>query len=190
MPESASVTDLGELVRRARTGDNDAWTCLVTRFRGLPSAIARGFRLAGWEVEDVEQTTWLRLFESIDRLRNPERLAGWLATTARRECLRLLRAASREAPTDDLVARADDTGRFPAPEDDLIATEARTVVETAVHALPDRHRRLLEALMTAPNPSYTEVARSLDMPVGSIGPTRARGIDRLRRDPHVVALAS
>jgi RNA polymerase sigma factor (sigma-70 family) len=190
MPESASVADLGDLVQRARAGDNDAWIRLITRFRGLPSAIARGFRLAGWQAEDVEQTTWLRLFESIDRVRNPERLPGWLATTARRECLHLLRNAAREAPTDDLTARADDSGRFPAPEDDLLSSEARSIVTTAVHALPDHHRRLLETLLTAPDSSYTEVARSLDMPVGSIGPTRARGIDRLRHDPQIMALAS
>jgi RNA polymerase sigma factor (sigma-70 family) len=190
MSKSASVADIGDLVRRARAGDSDAWTRLITRFRGLPAAIARNFRLTGWEAEDVEQTTWLRLFESIDRLRNPERLPGWLATTARRECLHLLRSASRETPTEDLITRADDTGRFPAPGDDLMAAEVRTIVTTAVHALPDHHCRLLETLLASPNQSYTDVARSLDMPVGSIGPTRARGIDRLRRDPQVMALAS
>jgi RNA polymerase sigma factor (sigma-70 family) len=190
MSEPAAVADIGDLVRRARAGDDDAWARLITRFRGLPAAIAHGFRLTGWEAEDVEQTTWLRLFESIDRLRNPERLPGWLATTARRECLQLLRSAAREAPTEDLVTRPDDTCRFPAPGDDLIAAEARTVVTSAVHALPDHHRRLLETLLAAPNQSYTDVARRLDMPVGSIGPTRARGIDRLRRNPHVMALAS
>ena len=187
---ATTIADVGDLVRRARAGDNEAWARLITRFRGLPAGIARSFRLTGWEAEDVEQTTWLRLFESLDRLRSPERLPGWLATTARRECLRLLRSASREAPSDDLTTRVDDTGRFPAPGDELMAAEARTAVTTAVHALPDHHRRLLETLLTSPSPSYTDVAESLDMPVGSIGPTRARGIDRLRRHPQILALAS
>ena len=182
--------DVGDLVRRARAGDHAAWTRLVTRFHGLINATGRSFRLTHSDIEDVEQNTWLRLFESIDRLRQPESLPGWLATTARRECLRLLRTAGREAPTEDVLGCVDDTGRLPAPGDDLMVTEQRTVLWSAVHGLPDRPRRLLGTLLTSPAPSYEEVARSLDMPVGSLGPTRARGIDRLRRDPQIMALAS
>jgi RNA polymerase sigma factor (sigma-70 family) len=190
MTESTSAEHISDLVQRARAGDDDAWATLITRFRGLPSAIARSHRLTGWDVEDVEQTTWLRLFESINRIRNPERLPGWLATTARRECLRLLRSASREALTDDTVTRADDTGRFGVPGDDLIAGEARTIVRTAVQALPGSHRRLLQTLLASPDSTYADVSRSLDMPLGSIGSTRARGIDGLRQDPQVMALAT
>ena len=189
MAESISAEHISDLVQRARAGDDDAWTALITRFRGLPSAIARSYRLTGYDVEDVEQTTWLRLFESIDRLRSPERLPGWLATTARRECLHLLRSGSREALTDD-ITRADDTGRFDDPGDELIAGEVRTIVRNAVQTLPDSPRRLLETLLASPDSTYADVSRSLDMPQGSIGPTRARGIDRLRKDPHVMALAS
>ena len=190
MTESTSAEHISDLVERARDGDDDAWAALITRFRGLPSAIARSHRLTGWDVEDVEQTTWLRLFESINRVRDPERLPGWLATTARRESLHLLRSASRETLADDMVTRADDTGRFGVPGDDLIAGEARTIVRTAVHALQGRHRRLLETMLASPDSTYADVSRSLDMPMGSIGPTRARGIDRLREDPQVRALAS
>lgn len=181
--------DIAELVRRARAGDNGAWNRLIARFDGMLATIARSYRLTASDIEDVGQITWMRLFESLDRLRQPESLPGWLATTARRECLRLLRAASHEAPSDQVETRVDDTLALPPPGDDLITREEQAVLWDAVHELPDHHQRLLEALLTSPSPSYTDIARSLHMPVGSIGPTRARGIDRLRRNPQVMALA-
>jgi RNA polymerase sigma factor (sigma-70 family) len=178
------------LVRRARSGDRDAWEELVGRFKGLVVAIARSFRLAPDDAADVLQQTWLRLFESIDRVREPERLAAWIATTARRECLRLLRNAGREDATGDVDGRGDGTGAFPAPDEELISAQERTAVQAAVRALPDRHRRLMTVLMATTRPSYVAVAETLEMPIGSIGPTRMRAIERLRRDPHVMALAS
>lgn len=179
---------LQELVRRARGGDDRAWEELVERFRGLVAAITRGFRLSPSDAADVSQTTWLRLFESIDRVREPERLAAWIGTTVRRECLRVLRAAARELPTDQ-VERGEVSPSFDVPGQQLLATEARATVQDAVAGLSDRHRRLLTALFAAPRPSYARVADQLDMPVGSIGPTRQRAVERLQRDPRVLALA-
>lgn len=178
------------LVSRARSGDRDAWEDLVRRFRGLVVAVTRSFRLAPEDAADVVQQTWLRLFESIDRVREPERLAAWIATTARRECLRLLRVGGREDPTEDIERHGDGTGQFPAPGQELISAQERSMVQAAVQALPDRHRRLMTVLMATTRPSYMAVAETLDMPVGSIGPTRMRAIERLRRDPQVLALAS
>lgn len=180
--------ELVDLVRRARAGDDDAWEELVDRFRGLIAAITRSFRLAPGDAADVAQTTWLRLFESIDRVREPDRLAAWIGTTARRECLRLLRLSAREQPTEEPV-RDEETPTFAAPGRELITAEERAVLWSAVHALPDRHRRLMSVLLATPTPSYATVAAALDMPVGSIGPTRIRALERLRRDPHVLALA-
>jgi RNA polymerase sigma factor (sigma-70 family) len=189
MADRDIADDLVELVRRARAGDDGAWALLVNRFRGLLASIARSYRLANSDVEDVVQNTWLRLYESIDRLRQPESLPGWLTTTARRESMRLLRMSKREAPSDEMAAYTDTSGRVPAPGDELLHDEEHAVLWAAVQDLPRSHRRLLTTLMTAPSPAYVDVARELDMPVGSIGPTRARGIDRLRRDPQVAALA-
>lgn len=189
MPERDLADDLVELVLRARAGDDGAWALLVRRFRGLLASIARSYRLANSDVEDVVQTTWLRLYESIDRLRQPESLPGWLTTTARRESVRLLRMSTRAAPTEQMAVYADSSGRLPGPGEELLDSEEHAVLWAAVHELPEPHRRLLLALMTAPSPAYADVARALDMPVGSIGPTRARGIDRLRRNPQVAALA-
>ena len=179
--------DLTELVMRARAGDDTAWALLVDRFRGLLAAIGHAYRLTSSDIDDVVQTTWLRLFESIGRLRHPERLPGWLVTTARRECLRQLRATTREALSDDMGAHPDN--RTPGPGDELLAREEHDLLHAAVSDLPERHRRLLLTLMAAPQPAYEDVARELDMPIGSIGPTRARGIDRLRRHPRMAALA-
>jgi RNA polymerase sigma factor (sigma-70 family) len=180
---------LHELVDRARGGDDRAWEEIVERFRGLVAAITRGFRLSSSDAADVAQTTWLRLFESIHRVRDPERLAAWIGTTARRECLRVLRSASRELPTDQ-VDRGEPTPCYEIPGQQLLSAEPAAAVRTAVAGLPDRHRRLLAALFTTPRPSYATVAERLDMPVGSIGPTRQRAVERLQRDPRVLALAS
>lgn len=182
-------SDLAELVQRARDGEASAWEELVPRFRGLVAAISRSFSLTGADAEDVAQTTWLRLYESIGSIRQPERLAAWIGTTARRECLRLLRTAARELPAESLEG-TEDSHSFAAPDQVVLATEELATVRAAVHALPDRHRRLIGVLASAPTPSYSAVAESLDMPIGSIGPTRGRAIDRLRRAPEILALAS
>ena len=119
-------------------------------------------------------------------VREPERLAAWIARTTRRECLRLLLVGGREEPTEDIARHGDGTGQVPAPGQELISAQERSTVQ----ALPDRHRRLMTVLMATTRPSYMAVAETLDMPVGSTGPTRMRAIERLRRDPQVLALAS
>ncbi len=182
-------TELVVLVQRARDGEADAWDDLVLQFRGLVAAITRSFRIPPADADDVAQTTWLRLFESLDTVRQPERLAAWISTTTRRECMRVLKAATRELPTDD-IERTGESRSFAAPDQEVIAVEERTALRAAVDALPDRHRRLMGVLTALPAPSYSAVADTLDMPVGSIGPTRGRAIDRLRRDPQLLALAS
>src|SRR5436190_14278705 len=106
--------DLDELIRAAARGDQNAWTELVGRFERLVWATARAHRLSRADAADVAQTTWLRLVENLDRIREPDRVGAWLATTARHESLRLLRRGVREQPVDD----AD---LFEAPDDD--ATE-------------------------------------------------------------------
>jgi RNA polymerase sigma factor (sigma-70 family) len=178
---------VANLVMQARAGERDAWEELITRFDGLIVGIARSFRLNCDDVADVAQTTWLRVFESVDRIRQPERIGAWIATTARRECLRLLRMAGRERPTEDVDIH-ESAPAFATPGEQLIDAEERAAVRAAVAGLPDRHQRLMGLLMAHGRPSYARVARTLDMPVGSIGPTRMRAIDRLRNDPNVIAI--
>lgn len=183
------ATELVELVDRARAGAAHAWEELVSWFRRLVAAITRSFRLGADNADDVTQTTWLRLYESIDRVREPDRLAAWIATIARRECVRVRRSATRELPSDGMDGRHESRS-FDPPGQELIGAEHRAMLWKAVRALPEAHRRLMTSLMASPTPSYADVASILDMPVGGIGPTRGRAIRQLHRDPHILALAS
>lgn len=171
--------DLGRVVRAAADGDREAWNALVVRFNGLIWGIARAHRLGNADAADVVQTTWLRLVEHLDTIRNPEGVGAWLATTARHECLRVLRVGQRHVLTDgfDLTERATD----PAVDARLLTGERDATIWRAFSELGERCRRLLRILGADPAPSYEEVGAAMDMPIGSIGPTRARCLEQLRR---------
>ena len=170
----------GELVRRAARQDADAWGRLVERHTGLIWSIARQYRLREADAADVVQTTWLRLLEHLDRLHDEERVASWLATTARRECLRVVAGTRRTIPTDGDAAVFESLASEDCSLDQLIAQEDADEVRLALRALPPRWRELMELLMSDPAPSYQAVAAQLDVPVGSIGPTRGRCLRKLR----------
>jgi RNA polymerase sigma factor (sigma-70 family) len=176
--------DVAELVRRAAEGDHQAWERLVNQFGRLIWSITVEFKLVESDAADVVQTTWLRLLEHIDRIQYPDRVGSWLAATARNECLRSLAARKRvvlghdEAELDHVAAAA----AVVAPEVDerLLADERDQVVREALSALPSRWQRLLEMLMADPPVPYTQISDQLGLPIGSIGPTRGRCLDRLR----------
>lgn len=172
-------TSIEDLFAGVQEGDQTAWDALVDRFSSLLWGVARGHRLDTATAGDVVQTTWLRLVENLDRIREPKALPGWLSTTARRECLRLLRMEGRTQPTDtdDLVVIESDGE--PVDEGVLIEERDRHLWR-AFERLGDRCRRLLRVLMADPQPAYEDVSEALDMPVGSIGPTRGRCLDKLR----------
>jgi RNA polymerase sigma factor (sigma-70 family) len=184
-----SPDDTGLLVRGAAGGDEVAWRGLVARFSNLVWAVARAHRLANADAADVYQTTWLRLAEHIGRIEHPERVGAWLATAARRECLQSLRLTAKTAPTDDMD-RLDITAAVGNPTEEAVLA-AETGREDAARAaamwraferLSGRCRELLRILMASPPPSYAEVAAALGLPLGSIGPTRARCLQRLREE--------
>jgi len=173
-----SETPIAQLVRAAAGGDQAAWNEIVSRYEGLVWATARAHRLSHADAADVAQTTWLRLVEHLDRIREPENLGGWLATTARRECLRYIRLHGRESPSDDVDL-------FEAPGDDLpglaLLTEERDqTLWRAFARLGDRCQALLRLLVSSDEPSYEQIGAALDMPVGAIGPTRMRCLEKLR----------
>ena len=170
-----------DLVAAAARGDQGAWDALVDRFAGLVWSVARAHRLSAADAADVSQTTWLRLVEHLDRLRDPEHVGGWLATTARHEALRVLRRGGRESSQDTTDLDLEDV-RTPRPEDAALLRERDTLLWQALDGLGDRCRVLLRALAASPPPSYAEISSALAMPVGSIGPTRARCLDHLRRE--------
>lgn len=179
-------TSTTELVEQAATGDQKAWNDLVDRYGNLVWSVVRGFRLDPASAADVSQTTWLRLVENLDRIRDPERLAGWLATTARHEALRLLRRTQRELPTVDLDVLSDPAFVDPAAE--LLENERAAEVVAAYQTLSHDCQQLLRLLTADPPLEYAEIAELIDRPVGSIGPTRARCLQRLRRSLESVHL--
>jgi RNA polymerase sigma factor (sigma-70 family) len=180
--QSGSAASPGELLRAAMRGDQGAWQALVERYSSAIAAVTRAHRLDAADAGDVHQSTWLRLIEHGDRIRDPDRLGAWLVTTARNECLRIHRHARRLIPTGDLLDSMAQS-RQPATssiEDDVILAETSAAVLEAVASLPLNQRSLIQLLMTDPAPSYEEVSTILRMPVGSIGPTRGRCLAKLR----------
>lgn len=163
-----------ELVIRARDGDGAAWARLVERHSGLLWSIARSHGLNDADSGDVVQTTWLRLVERIDALRDPSATGCWLATTARNESLRLVRRRGRDLPVVP-APRAPE----PGPDRVVLARERLGRVGAAIESLPRRCRTLLRLFAVAG--SHAELAAALGIPVGSVAPTRARCVDALRR---------
>jgi RNA polymerase sigma factor (sigma-70 family) len=159
---------------------------LVQHFTGRIRAVARAHRLRAHDADDVVQTTWLRLLEHRDRIRDPSALGAWLHTTARHESLRIIRDGGRVEPVaDDRLDARDPT---PGAQERLEQQERVAALADAVRALPRRQRTLMAALLAETEESYAELAASLQMPIGSIGPTRARSLERLRQDPRLASL--
>jgi RNA polymerase sigma factor (sigma-70 family) len=175
------------LVARALEGDSSAWDRLVERFLPLVLSIVRRNRLQDAEAQDVAQTVWLRLVEHLGAIREPRALPGWIATTARNECHHVT-GGRRPVPSADLDAwwRPDDAA--PGPDRDLLEGERHEALLTALAELPERQRELLLLLIEDPPLPYEEISRRLGMPIGSIGPTRARAIARIRSHSAVQAL--
>jgi RNA polymerase sigma factor (sigma-70 family) len=179
--------DPADLVRRAAEGDAAAWQALVERYAGLLWSIAGSYRLGRADAADAVQTTWLRLLENLSRLREPERVGAWLATTLRHECLAVLRRSGRVAPTDDdaLERAVEATGKIADPPDaGLLRGERDSRLWQAFERLSERCKLVLRALVVEAEdgpPVYTDVAQRLSIPVGSLGPSRARCLLQLRR---------
>jgi RNA polymerase sigma factor (sigma-70 family) len=183
-PADRSGLDLSILVRAAAEGDQDAWDVLVDRFAALLWSTARRYWLSEADAADACQMTWLKLLEHLGSIKDPARLPGWLSTTCRRECLALLRRSGRTVPVSDenfLDARS-----VPAEGTDhpIIVADVYDTLWTAFGRLNDRCQRLLRVLIADAEegpPSYQGAATTLGMPIGSLGPTRARCLDRLRK---------
>jgi RNA polymerase sigma factor (sigma-70 family) len=182
------VSPVSELVATALQGDSTSWDRLVARYNPLLLSVIRRHRLQGDDAEDVVQTVWLRLVEKLGSIREPEALPGWILTTARNECLRLIKARTSVSPTD-LADREWPDGTGPSAVDsDLLAAERHEALLMALTGLPERQRALLELLIEDPPLSYEEISARLDVPVGSIGPTRARALAGVRAHDAVQAL--
>ncbi|WP_200954720.1 MULTISPECIES: RNA polymerase sigma factor [unclassified Nocardioides] len=178
------TTPLSTLVPAAREGDQDAWNAIVERFLPLVNALVRGYRLSEADGDDVSQTVWLRLVEHLGALREPDALPGWIRTTTRNECLRLLTARGRVRPVDpqDSVGGGGlDAVEDDIANDDLLVAERCHLLREAMAELPAARRELLLLLLTDPPVGYEQISERLGIPIGSIGPTRARALEQLRR---------
>lgn len=176
-----SATETANLVAGAVGGDRNSWDQLVAAFGPLVWTVANSHRLSPAEIADVSQTTWLRLVEHIDRLDDPSRLPAWLTTTAKREALRMLGRQRKTVLVDDIalferpdpVSAAESFRRVESCDEVALVRDVLTV-------LPERQRRLMSRLMAEDSPSYEAISDELDMPIGSIGPTRMRCLRKLR----------
>ncbi len=178
-----------DLVARVRNGDRQAWDALVERYAPLTWSICRRHRLGDADAEDVGQSVWLQLVDQLDKVRDPAALPGWLATTTRRECARVLRAVHGPHAAGywlDAETIPDDQAQM-ADQQVLVAERHAALREAFTH-LPPCDQQLIALLIQDPPVPYAEISARLGIPVGSIGPNRSRCLDRLRRYPAIAAL--
>lgn len=171
-----------ELVAAALAGEAAAWETIVDRYERLVWSVVRGYRLDDAAANDVAQTVWLKLVENLDRIRNAERLPSWLCTTARNEALRTARAQKRMVPSD-FEFDTEDRG-LPEVDAALLHQEEMVAVLEAFGTLGEGCQELLRLLTTDPPLDYETISELTGRPKGSIGPTRARCLDKLRRRLH------
>ncbi|HEY7565403.1 MAG TPA: sigma-70 family RNA polymerase sigma factor [Acidimicrobiia bacterium] len=174
-----SAPSTAELLREAAAGERTAWDQIVERYQRLIWSVIRTYRLDPASAADVVQTVWLRLIENLGRIREPEKLGSWLATTARNEALRLSRSSQRMIPTGfetDVVAI--DLAEL---DDRLLEDELQQEVMAAFRQLRPEHQQLLQLLCVDPPLDYPTIAELWGRPQGSIGPTKGRCIDQMLR---------
>jgi RNA polymerase sigma factor (sigma-70 family) len=173
-----------DLLMACQQGEEDAWGALVGRYERLVYTIPYRYGLTPSEVSDVFQSVWLALLRNLGSLRQPDRIAAWLVTTTRRECWERRRGGSykkefsSELDSNIIKTKSDE----PSP-DELVSTyERHEALRQAMEHLEPRCRRLIHLLYFDPSiPSYADVSEMLSMPIGSIGPMRARCLKKLRK---------
>lgn len=177
-------TDI-ELVNGCRKGDADVWRMLVERYQRLVYSIPRKAGLDAAQSDDVFQHVFAALFEHLERIEQPERLGAWLVITAKREAWRLAKQ-NRNAyalSTDDETEDKPLLDENPLPDEIAERLLEQHQIRMALAQLDERCRKLLDALYYRDEPpSYAVLAQSIGIPEGSVGPTRARCLEKLRRN--------
>jgi RNA polymerase sigma factor (sigma-70 family) len=177
------------LVKRAAGSDPAAWEEIVERYGPLVWSICTRFQLSNHDREDVGQNVWLLLVEQLGKLREPAALPGWLATTTHRECLRVVTASRKSerlgTGLDDALQFVDNT----IIDEEILMAERNAALRAAFAELPPKCQRLLAMLTSDPPSSYAEISATLQIPVGSIGPKRARCLERLRKSSVLFGLS-
>ena len=189
LTNSPAEPTVSDLVARAKDGDRQAWDALVERYAPLIWSICRRHRLGQADADDVGQSVWLRLVDQLDRVRDPAALPGWLATTARRECLRVLggmQGSRGSVYAPDVESLPDE--RAGLGDQALLDAERHAALREAFDQLPPNGKQLISLLIADPPLPYADISARLGIPVGSIGPNRSRYLDKMRRHPAVAAL--
>ena len=185
MRDNRKVVDL---VTRARNGDQQAWDALVELYAPLIWSICRHYRLGRADAEDVGQRIWLQFVNHLGAIRDPAAVPGWLTTTTRRECSRAVRAARGPQAAGQLLDESIPDKQTKTAEQELLAAERHSALREAFAHLPPFYQRLIAMLIEDPPVSYAQISARLGIPVSSIGPTRRRCLDKLRRYPAIAAL--
>lgn len=173
---------VAELVEAAVGGDQQAWNRIVERYLPLVSSVVSKYRLSDDDTQDVSQTLWLRLVEHLGDIREPRALPAWIVTTTRNEALRLLATRKRTLCVDPQVgSELEGEPDRSELDDHLLREERNQALREGMAELRPQHRELLVLLMTDPPMPYEQISRKLGIPIGSIGPTRARSLEQLRR---------
>lgn len=175
---SPSETGIAELPTKE---DEEAWKRLTDRFQPLIDSITRRHRLAPSDAQDVSQYVWMQLLCHVNRLREPCALPGWIATTTKHRCYEILRGHKRLITADPLVMSTTNSDGHFAIDDELLRAERRSVVRQALAELREDQQQLLLLLVSDPPVSYGEISRRMQLPIGSIGPTRARLLSKLEK---------
>ena len=179
---------VADLVTRARKGDEQAWDVLVERYAPLIWSICRHYRLSRADAEDVGQRIWLQFVNHLGTIRDPAALPGWLTTTTRRECNRVVRVAHGPQAAGQLLDESIPDKQTRTGEQELLAAERHAALRKAFTCLSPSRRQLMAMLIEDPPVPYTEISARLGIPVSSIGPTRRRCLDQIRRHPDIAAL--
>ena len=172
--------DLEAIIADAISGDERAFQSIVKRHSGLVWSIIRSYRLSRTDGEDAAQGVWLAVVQHLASLRDPQRLPAWIATTTRRECLAVIRRSSRSPESNnDLIERL--TAENTEPDRQLLIDERAQALTEAFAELDERCRELLSLLGSDPPLAYQDVSELLGVPIGAIGPTRTRCLEKIRR---------
>jgi RNA polymerase sigma factor (sigma-70 family) len=162
-----------DLVERCLKGDQAAWKALVTRYQRLVYSVAHSLCAQPDDVSDVFQQVWMELYQHLANVRNIDALPAWLITVTRRRCYAMMHSRRGTEPL---------TEEIPDLSEELAHVEREHTLERALDRLPDRCRRLIDLLyFDAREPSYLQIAEAMGMPEASIGPTRARCLEKLRK---------
>lgn len=176
------AAELEVLLRGCRRGDARSWNTLVERFQGLVYSIPRRMGLSDDDSSDVFQATFTALFKHVDRIESASTIPKWLSTTASRESFRLIRQRRNQSVIDiedqtlEDVLKAEDV----AVDEQVLKAEMAELISAGLSSISPKCQELLQLLYRADEVSYQDISDQLGMPIGSIGPTRARCLEKLR----------